>query len=287
MWHPLDSAREKLRRADEHLDALHAKAAAWLDSQPYDFYWVGPDLDAISDSVSELLDLEIHVGVVEEPPEDLGLILGDALHNLRGVLDHLFWALVSRRGSPDWEETRAISFPIAKKHETFMDRAEIKSFRRRPKGTPRSAWHPDPPGQNRITYQERLTIQRHQPYQRKHPTTHPLAVLRDLNDRDKHQAFHPVLISAEEPPPRFVAVDGVIEGFDYFRGKPLVEGAHVANVRIGERGVYLYVQVEFVSVAIAFGSPTQNVPLRDLAAIRDSVAAVLTDFVWAFPATSL
>jgi hypothetical protein len=212
--HPLDSAREKLRRADAHLDALQAKAAAWVDSDPYDFYWVDPDPNAITAH----LDLEIHVGVVEEPPEDLSLILGDVLHNLRGVLDHLFWALVSRRGTPTWEEARTISFPISKSHAVFMDRSGIKSFRVRPKGTPKSTWRSHPPGRNRVTYTERLAIQRHQPYHRKDPSSHPLAILRDLNDRDKHQAFHPVLISAEQPLPRFAVIDGVLEDFDYFLG---------------------------------------------------------------------
>jgi hypothetical protein len=168
-----------------------------------------------------------------------------------------------------------------------MDRSGIKSFRQRPKGQPRRSWSRDPPGQNRVTYDERLAIQRHQPYHRKDPAAHPLAVLRDLNDRDKHQAFHPVLISAEEPPPKFVAEDAVIERFDYFRGCPLVEGAHIANVFIGERGMNLDVRVEFMSVAIAFGSPTKNVRLRDLDALRETVAAVLTEFVWVFPATAL
>ena len=138
MDHPLDSAREKLRRADEHLDALHAKAGAWLDSKPYEFYWVDPDPGAIT--ADPQLQLEIHVGVVQEPPGDLGLILGDVLHNLRGVLDHLFWALVSRRGTPTWEEARTIAFPIAKSYAVFMDRSGIKSFRKRPQGHPRKTW---------------------------------------------------------------------------------------------------------------------------------------------------
>jgi hypothetical protein len=43
------------------------------------------------------------------------------------------------------------------------------------------------------------------------------------------------------------------------------------------------VQVEFISVAIAFGSPDKHLRLRDVAVIRDEVAAVLAEFVYAFP----
>lgn len=274
MDHPLDSAREKLRRADEHLDALEAKTDAWLHSEPYEFYWNDPAPFA----GQALLELEIYVGVVQEPPSDLGLILGDALHNLRGVLDHLFWALVSRRGTPTWEQARTISFPIAKSHANFMDRAGIKSFVRKQRSRP---------GVNRLSHAERLAIQRHQPYHRKDPPNHPLAVLRDLNDRDKHQAFHPVLITTEQPAPKFVAVDGLVERFEWLLQAPLVEGAHLANVWIGERGPNLDVKVEFVSVAITFGSPVKNIRLGDVRVIREAVADVLAEFVYAFPATSL
>lgn len=281
--HPLDSARAKLRRADEHLDTLKAEAAAWLDSEPYDFYWLDPDPNA----VTAHLELEIQVGVVNQPPEALSVIFGDTLHNLRGPLDHIFWELVRRTGEPTWEETRTISFPIAKKYATFMDRPGIKSFRKRPSGQPRATWQIDPPGRNRLRYHDRLAIQRHQPYRRSDPVTHPLAVLRDLNDRDKHQAFHPVIVSAEEPGPRFSSDNAEIIAADWLPNEPLEEDAHIATLWLGKRGIDLDLNVEFFPVAIAFGSSTTSIRLRDLDLIRDEVAAVLAEFIWAFPATTL
>jgi hypothetical protein len=282
--HPLDSARAKLRRADEHLDALKAEAAAWLDSRPYDLYWDPPYPELIE---TPHLELDIHVGVVREPPEALGVILGDVLHNLRGALDNLFWALVTRTGMPTPAEARTISFPIARRYATFLQQAGIRSFHKRAKGAPRASVLPDPPGRNRVTYAERLTIQRHQPYHREDPANHPLAILRDLNDRDKHRAFHPVLITAEEPGPRFFITDGQIIFQEWRVGEPLIEGAHVADIWIGERGLNLDVEVDFVPLAVAFGDATHSVPLRDLDAVREAVAAVLAEFVWAFPATTL
>jgi hypothetical protein len=277
--HPLDSARDKLIRADEHLDALEAKARAWLNSQPYSFYPVE------ADSWRHLRKFELHVEVVQPPPWDLGVLFGDTLHNLRGVLDHLFWELVCRRGNPDpptWEQARTISFPIAKSYANFIDRPGIKSFRPRPKGQPRKTWRTDPPGRNRVTYAERLAIQRHQPYHRKDPATHPLAILRTLNDRDKHQTVHPLLVSVEEPAPKFIPIDGVIERTDYFSGEPLIEGAHIADLWFGKRGLNVNVDVEFVPVAVAFGRPPEQIPLQGIPALRHEVASVLADFVWAF-----
>jgi hypothetical protein len=282
--HPLDSARAKLRRADEHLDALKTEAGAWLDSRPYDFYWKSPSPD---ETLTPHLELDIHVGVVREPPETLGVTLGDVLHNLRGALDNLFWALVTRRGKPSHAEARTLSFPIARQYTTFMQQAGIRTFRKRPPGKPRASVRPDPPGRNRLTYAERRAIQRHQPYHRNDPASHPLAILRELNDWDKHRAFHPVLITAEEPGPRFTVIDGQIIFQEWRVGEPLLEGAHVGDVRIGERGMNLDVQVEFVPLSVAFGDTTHSVLMRDLDAIRESVAAVLADFVWAFPATTL
>jgi len=275
--HSLDSARDKLRRADAHFDALHAEAGAWLDSHPYEIFPVEQDA-----WFEEALHFEMHIGVVQAPPWELGLIFGDVLHNLRGVLDHLFWELVTRRGTPTWNEARTISFPIARTYRTFSEWPGIKSFRQRPKGQPRSTWRPDPPGRNRVTYSERLAIQRHQPYKRKDTANHPLAALREMNDRDKHQAFHPLLVSVEEPAPKFLVSDGKIVESSYRYGEPLTEGAHIADVWVADYGPNVDVQVDSLAVAIAFGD-TSQITIRRLGAIRQEVAEVLAEFVTAFP----
>ncbi|WP_219419957.1 hypothetical protein [Pseudonocardia nigra] len=100
---PAAGVRGKLGRARVHLAELERDAKAYMDSEPFEIYHeADPDSGPI----------RAHVHVRAEPPEHLGLVLGDALHNARTALDHVVCRLVEDAGGTVGPETM---FPTAKK----------------------------------------------------------------------------------------------------------------------------------------------------------------------------
>jgi len=53
------------------------------------------------------------------PPEDLALIAGDAIHNLRSALDHIAWELVAAGSS---EPNHRTQFPVGKTQASYRER---------------------------------------------------------------------------------------------------------------------------------------------------------------------
>ena len=119
MVHPLDGARFKIVRAQEHLDAFKTEGGAFLDTNPYrfesevygDHWWVKP-----------------HVTTV--PPLRLSAIIGDCVTNTRAALDYIMWELASKHFNPvidlaKWEDRSITAFPIAESgssHKGYQDR---------------------------------------------------------------------------------------------------------------------------------------------------------------------
>ncbi len=82
MTHPLDGARLKIVRAQEHLDSLKFEIGKYLDSQPYEFR-----SEFNSNAVSA------YSAEINATPVRLGCIFGDCLSNLRASLDYVAWQL--------------------------------------------------------------------------------------------------------------------------------------------------------------------------------------------------
>ncbi len=80
---PVAGVQAKLRRARSHLVELERGAAAYLDDTPFGVY-------TVADPTTGPVSYRVHVRA--KPPEDLGLMLGDALHNARSALDHVVWS---------------------------------------------------------------------------------------------------------------------------------------------------------------------------------------------------
>src|SRR4051794_25168032 len=82
-----DSARQKLKRAKHHIGGLGAAMAVFHDEhRPYKI-----ELDANAGIVTaQFVEPDILVA--------LGLIVGDAVHNLRVALDHAYWELLGIDG---------------------------------------------------------------------------------------------------------------------------------------------------------------------------------------------
>lgn len=111
----------------------------------------------------------------EPSPLHLGVIVGDFLHNLRCVLDHLIWQLVVLSGQ---EPDKHNQFPIFNTLDAYK-----KNAGRYLRG---------------VAADHRALIETFQPYHLETDAAyHSLAVLRDLSNIDKHRFVHPVVIVGE------------------------------------------------------------------------------------------
>ena len=149
--HPLDGARLKVARAEEHIRELEAEVRAYLETHPYEFVQSA----AIGDQV-------VPVHVRSAPPARLSAIVGDCLSNLRASLDLTFWTLALETGPKDPDRER-IFFPI------FANEPKFKAAL---------------PGFGRYVSPEAAdVIELVQPFRTRNAA---LAVLRTLSNRDRH-----------------------------------------------------------------------------------------------------
>jgi hypothetical protein len=156
------SAQLKLDRAEEHLHALDDEILAYLDSQPFKI------VVNVQPSDPSTVLIEFHV--TTQPPERLSVILGDCIHNLRSSLDHIACDLVTKAGG-SCDHTQ---FPIA---DSMLD----KNANPKQPLTVGAAIDP----------QALAFIDALQPYHRgQDAPSHPLAIVRDLSNIDKHQTLH-------------------------------------------------------------------------------------------------
>lgn len=100
---PLDGARLKVVRAQEHLNSLNAEIRRYLDEQPHEV-WSQPkgNLNAIPPLI------------ISAPPLRLSTIIGDCVTNARAALDYIAWQLVLRHSlrTLTTKEEKGIHFPI-------------------------------------------------------------------------------------------------------------------------------------------------------------------------------
>src|SRR5208283_259832 len=84
MAHPLDGARLKVIRAEEHLNCLKLTIATYVQSDPssgvikYDGQYIQPD-----------------ISIAEVNPPTIRSIIGDCLGNCRSALDYIVWELAN------------------------------------------------------------------------------------------------------------------------------------------------------------------------------------------------
>jgi hypothetical protein len=149
----LAGAYAKLDRADEHLEALDAELKTFVKG----------NMD-IARAKFENVDGQLfYVMVVREVravPLRIGILLGDAVHNLRAALDHTVWQLVLLRGG---KPNSGNQFPIY----TYVPSAD--------------KWNQRVQG---ITGSDLALIEHVQPHRRDEPATHPLAVLADVSNTE-------------------------------------------------------------------------------------------------------
>ena len=161
----------KIDRANELLDEIRAEAEAFLAGPSY-------ELRGVYDATTHTWEQRVHI--VREPPLRLGVIVGDYVHNVRSALDQLVWQLVLLNGG---KPTRRNQMPI---EDTPAKSAE--SAKRMLRG---------------VSVGHRASLERAQPYHAAGDLIeHPLRVLRELSNLDKHRVVHPAysFLSDADPP---------------------------------------------------------------------------------------
>jgi hypothetical protein len=247
----------KLERADDHLKTLIEEVRWWVQS---DAYRISEEIDPKTDLTT------VYVEPVSQPPLKLSILMGDALHNLRGSLDHLALALaeanLGQRPSKEVEE--GSQFPI------YSDPGRWKGGHERRIGSA----HPD----------AQAIIERLQPYQAGEQwESHPLWILRQLSDFDKHRRLPIVGTYARLGPSQVAGPNAYIEylqlhaaGGPLERKTPLITWGGIRDPMTGAE-----VKVDYsVAMHIAFSEadPKPDAPidgkevLEVLFGIRDFIA---------------
>jgi hypothetical protein len=192
----------KLDRASYHLDSLEAKVREWSESHTHRY-----DTHLDRESGKQL----VYIRFPEPVPDELRLIIGDCLHNLRSALDNLAYQLAIRhhgsRPLPDRFDRRS-EFPI------FGER----KWRERERRDKIGCIHPD----------AQAIIKRLQPHNRGNKfTSDPLWMLHELNNMDKHRAPHitQVAVSAWADFPDAPHLPGTI----HLNLGPFEDGAEIAS----------------------------------------------------------
>lgn len=169
----LDGVRLKLDNAQTHLERLESEIWRYrVGKVP----GRGEPYRVVHQSQSESDPYYvIRVVLLEEPPPMLGVLIGDWLPNVRSALDHIAWQLAGSNPPPRTE------FPI------FLDPRKYHAVTK--KGVPTSGSGLDKvrglgPG-------PQAAIESLQPYHRGHaPSWHPLWILHELSNFDKHRTLH-------------------------------------------------------------------------------------------------
>ncbi|GFG84321.1 hypothetical protein [Mycolicibacter algericus] len=156
----IPSARRKLERAQIHADALRTAIDLFREQSPYEF-----EMKSLGNPRGRP-DFRVIVKVTEAPavPDSWPLIMGDILTNVRAALDHAIFPHVRDR-APD-VKPRRIQYPILDSAEAFEQRV----------GT----W---------FSGDVRRIVEDSQPYVSDNPNGHPLRILRELVNIDKHRSL--------------------------------------------------------------------------------------------------
>jgi hypothetical protein len=170
----LTGCQTKIARADHHLQALYAETDGWGDTDPFRVV-----RQSNADGSEHIYRLNFRV-----PPDTWrwGVLLGDAMFNLRCALDHIVYALaINQSGQDPPPNAGLLMFPIASGEGFFTSKRTQSRIA----------------GLNEPT---RTAIERAQPYNRRKTGQWfmPLWWLSQLNDIDKHRLVHLTPIAAKQ-----------------------------------------------------------------------------------------
>ncbi len=96
----------KMHRAWHHIQDLDLIFERWIKTQPWSV-----ETECNAEGRPKRLVFRIHSPI----PAEAGLVVGDALHNLRSALDHLAGVAATRNG----RSTKGVYFPVAPNEASF------------------------------------------------------------------------------------------------------------------------------------------------------------------------
>jgi len=249
----------KLSRAYEHLSQLEAEIGRFLNPSPGQIYDVVGHLDPTTGEHVFRLRL-----FANPPVERWGLLVGDAVHNMRAMLDHLVEALtVLAQGAP----YAGTEFPIFAHEFDYpakvpgLNPAIFPGYRHTKKdGTPAKGgglYHV-----RGLRPEHAAVIETCQPYHRTGDViNHPLLLLHKLDILDKHRIV-PVLGIASQVGDVRIGRAGESVHIEYFDTSmvqwgafPLEDGAEIVRIRLGP-GTSPDVHVDVVlaaTISLAYG----------------------------------
>ncbi|MFD3594290.1 hypothetical protein ACFWU5_16305 [Nocardia sp. NPDC058640] len=250
----LTSARLKLDRAHVHLVDLNERVRVFRKDYPYEFT---PQIRQPHPTCDEI-HFQIVVKSAHDQPDEWSTIVGDILTNLRAALDHAVFEHI-RAKNPKLPQEK-IKFPIVDK------RAEMET---------KARWF------DRPIYR---AVNEVQPYRvQPKPELHPLAILRDLVNADKHRS---VVVTNYSSVDMKITTEPVVEVLNVgaHPGVEMAVGAVVASGRfripnLGPLPPKLQVRTEIgYTEVIEIPRTTQVRNLTDaLADLQDKVRDVLDD----------
>ena len=250
------SWESKLGRADEHLQTLYAETDRWGDGDP-----LAVDRESNADGSEHLFSLR-----VEREP-DIWLwsaILGDVLHNLRGALDHIVFALaIAQTGKDPPDDEKRLAFPICSDPSYFAKaKSRVASL--------------DGPTQ--------AAIEKAQPYNRLKPGRWfmPLWWLSSLHDVDKHRFAHLTVIAAHPDQIVTSARAGTYRAL--WNTGALVDGAPILKLTLTEPNPNVYVDIQATAAVVIKAKDIRPIGLQPtMRRIRSEVGVVCRYLSGFFP----
>lgn len=250
---PLGSVRAKLRRAQHHLDALQAAAQVFADGHPY-----GLETQRDAKYPDNLHKVIVWV---QDVPEELSLLAGDAINNIRSALDHMAYQLViANHGTP----THRTTFPIhdADPMERKRDPREVRV-------------------DGGITEKALGLIRGMQPYLRPDPLLDPLSILGNLSNRDKHRLLLLTVSTYDRVEFAYDGHTGVMPPTQLF---PVIIGRQVGTLA-GPDLIEDYMQTKLsIRIALEESLPGSGKPIGDvievlLQSVRDGIVPALSRYL--------
>jgi hypothetical protein len=260
--HPLDSVRAKIRRGDLHLNSLERELTKFLTKRKRP-----PRIGAAAKVYPDEGYISVFVDFVEEVPLRIAVIAADAFHNFRSAIDQLIFetALIDGGGI----EPKKSAFPASTCICNFRsDQVQKKMLAD-------------------LTVRHRALVRRFQPYRGwKYEGAHPLTLLDDLSNDDKHRFTQPLSLYCETFPISIdrLGQDCVVRGFTFnprILGYPLRPGDEIARILILPKGPNPKVNLHLestVAVCIRNGEPVLPVGRKISRFVKEIVAAFEPEF---------
>lgn len=211
MGDPLEGPRLKWEGAIRNLEAIKVKVAEFAESDPHR---VAVNFEPETGCHVARMDIR------EDPDPQLGVMVGEFVHNLRSCLDHIAWQLARLSNSAKVcnKSRAAIYFPVCYSREQFAKHSVLPFL-------PEDA---------------RTFMSSFQPYEGPdEPRDHWLAGLNMLWNSDKHRLVHAVMTIAHIGKTTFRSSVLSPENDSPFSVEPLLD-------RYRDRGVYDKAEIAYI-----------------------------------------